>query len=277
MSKITSAKAVTVATIRAAKGKTPIVALTAYDFPLAQIMDPHCDMILVGDSVGQVVHGLESTVGVTMEMMILHGQAVVRGANHALVVVDMPFGSYENGPEQAFANASKILKQTGAPAVKLESGAHIAETIRYLVDRGIPVVGHVGLRPQAVHAMGTLKAKGRSRAEWDLVLAEAKATEEAGAFAIVIEGVDEALADEITRSVEVPTIGIGASSHCDGQILVTQDMLGLFEWTPKFVKRYGQLRETIDLAVQHYAQEVRTRRFPGQAEVYNLGQAGQKS
>ena len=215
--------------------------------------------------------GLPSTVGVTVDMMIMHGKAVMRGADKAMVVVDMPFGSYEAGPEQAFQNASRILSETGAQAIKIESGKYAAGIIKFLVERGVPVMGHVGLRPQAINVDGGFKAKGRTEEEWDKILAEAEATAEAGAFAIVVEGVDEDLADEITRLVTVPTIGIGASSSCDGQILVTQDMLGLFDWTPKFVKRYGSLKTNINDAVGEYAREVRARTFPEPAQVYQLG------
>ncbi|MEO1014793.1 MAG: 3-methyl-2-oxobutanoate hydroxymethyltransferase [Pseudomonadota bacterium] len=254
------------------KGGDPLVCLTAYDAPTAEILDPHCDVILVGDSVGMVVHGLPSTVGVTVEMMILHGRAVMRAAKKALVVVDLPFGSYEASPAQAFETASRILGETGAQAVKLESGVHASETVRFLVDRGVPVMGHVGLRPQAVHLSG-FKAKGRTEEERLSILAEASATADAGAFAIVVEGVAEDLAREITTSIAPPTIGIGASPQCDGQILVTEDMLGLFEWTPKFVKKYGDLRVEIDKAVEAYASDVRARRFPEPAQLYNLGAA----
>jgi 3-methyl-2-oxobutanoate hydroxymethyltransferase len=228
-------------------------------------------VLLVGDSVGMVVHGLPNTVGVTMDMMILHGQAVMRGAERALVVVDMPFGSYEAGPEQAFANATRILKETGAQAVKVEAGTYVGETIAYLVQRGIPVMGHVGLRPQAVNADGRFRAKGRTREERAQVLAEARAADAAGAFAIVVEGVDETLAPEITAAVKAPTIGIGASAQCDGQILVTDDLLGLFDWTPKFVRRYADVKGVIDKAVASYAADVRSRRFPAAAETYALG------
>ncbi|MBW8734151.1 MAG: 3-methyl-2-oxobutanoate hydroxymethyltransferase, partial [Asticcacaulis sp.] len=231
-------------------------------------MDPHCDVLLVGDSVGMVVHGLPNTIGVTLDMMILHGQAVMRGASHALVVVDMPFGSYEAGPEQAFANAVRILKETGAQAVKLESGPTVADTIRYLVQRGIPVMGHVGLRPQAVNVDGGFKAKGRNDAEREKVILEAVSTDEAGAFAIVVEGVAADLAEEITRRVAAPTIGIGASNACDGQILVSDDMLGLFDWTPKFVRHYAGLRTEIGDAVAAYAKDVQDRSFPAQEETY---------
>jgi 3-methyl-2-oxobutanoate hydroxymethyltransferase len=204
-------------------------------------------------------------------MMILHGQAVMRGARHAMVVVDMPFGSYEAGPEVAFANAARLLKETGAQAVKVEAGPSIAATISYLVERGVPVMGHVGLRPQAVNVDGKFRAKGRTRDERAKVLAEARAADEAGAFAIVVEGVDETLAPEITAAVKAPTIGIGASARCDGQILVTDDLLGLFEWTPKFVRRYADLKGVIDKAAANYAADVRARRFPAAAETYALG------
>ncbi len=254
--------------ITARKGKTPIVCLTAYTAPQAEILDEHCDLLLVGDSVGMVVHGLPNTVGVTMEMMILHGQAVMRGARRAMVVVDMPFGSYEGSPEAAYANAARMMKETGAQAVKVESGPHIADTIAYLVARGVPVMGHVGLRPQSVLVDGGFRAKGRTSAERRLVLDEAKATAAAGAFSVVVEGVAESLAEEITAAIDVPTIGIGGSAACDGQILVTDDMLGLFDWTPKFVRRYADLRDEIGRAAAAYADDVRARRFPSAAETY---------
>ena len=259
---------ITVPQITARKGGEPIVSLTAYTAPMAEILDDHCDVLLVGDSVGMVVHGLPNTVGVTLEMMIMHGQAVMRGARKALVVVDMPFGSYEAGPQQAFENAARVLKETGAQAVKVEAGPTIAETIDYLVKRGIPVMGHVGLRPQAVNVDGAFRAKGRTEAERDRVLAEAEASADAGAFSIVIEGVAEDLAREITAAVHVPTIGIGASAGCDGQILVTEDMLGMFDWTPKFVRRYADLRGDIGRSVGRWADDVRARRFPAEAETY---------
>ena len=254
--------------IAARKGGVPIVCLTAYTAPVAEILDEHCDLLLVGDSVGMVVHGLPNTVGVTLEMMIMHGQAVMRTARRAMVVVDMPFGSYEGSPEIAYANAARMMKETGAQAIKVESGATVVDTIEYLVKRGIPVMGHVGLRPQAVLVDGGFKAKGKGADERAQILAEAKATAEAGAFALVIEGVAEGLAREITEAVSVPTIGIGASAGCDGQILVTDDMLGLFDWTPKFVRRYGDLRGEISKAVAGYAEDVRARKFPGPAEIY---------
>ena len=254
--------------IAARKGGVPVVCLTAYTAPMAEILDDHCDLLLVGDSVGMVVHGLPNTVGVTLEMMILHGQAVMRTSKRAMVVVDMPFGSYEGSPEVAYANAARVMKETGAQAIKVESGPTVVETIDYLVKRGIPVMGHVGLRPQAVHVDGGFKAKGKGGDERARILQEAKATAEAGAFAVVVEGVAEGLAREITEAISVPTIGIGASAGCDGQILVTDDMLGLFDWTPKFVRRYGDLRGEIGKAVAGYADDVRARRFPGPAEIY---------
>ena len=270
MSKQTRISRKTVKDIAAAKGGEPLVCLTAYDAPMAEIMDPHSDLILVGDSVGMVVHGLPSTVGVTMEMMILHGQAVMRGSQQAFVVVDMPFGSYETSEDQAFLNAARIMKETGCQAVKIESGAYAATQIAHLVERGIPVMGHVGLRPQAVNVDGGFRAKGRTESERDIVLNEARAADEAGAFAIVIEGVARDLADEITKAVSCPTIGIGASASCDGQVLVTQDMLGLFDWAPKFVRRYADLRSEIDTALGQFAVDVRSREFPGEAETYSL-------
>ncbi len=245
-----------------------IVCLTAYDAPTAEVLDAHCDLLLVGDSVGMVVHGLPNTVGVTLEMMILHGQAVMRGARRAMVVVDMPFGSYEGGREIAYENCARVMKETGAQAVKLESGPTVPETIAYLVQRGIPVMGHVGLRPQAVLTDGAFKAKGKTDEERLRVMAEAEATADAGAFAVVVEGVAEGLAREITEAIDAPTIGIGASAACDGQILVTPDMLGLFDWTPKFVRRYGSQRADIDRAVAAYAADVRARRFPAEVETY---------
>ncbi|MEL7485899.1 MAG: 3-methyl-2-oxobutanoate hydroxymethyltransferase [Pseudomonadota bacterium] len=277
MSAQTAAKRLTTSDIRARKNAEPIVCLTAYDAPTAAILDEDCDLLLVGDSVGMVVHGLPSTVGVTLEMMIMHGKAVMRGAQKALVVVDMPFGSYEAGPAAAFDNAARILGETGAQAVKLESGRFAAETIRFLVERGVPVMGHVGLRPQAVNVTGGFKAKGRTTEERAEILAEAEATAAAGAFAVVVEGVAEDLAREITAKLDVPTIGIGASPACDGQILVTQDMLGLFDWTPKFVKRYGALKQSIKEAVAGYASEVRDRSFPAPAQVYQLSGAAKKA
>lgn len=264
----------TVADVASSKGGDPLVCLTAYDAPTAATLDPHCDILLVGDSVGMVVHGLDSTVGVTTDMMILHGQAVMRGASQALVVVDMPFGSYETNSDQAFANAARIMMETRCQAVKIESGAYAARQIAHLVERGVPVMGHVGLRPQAVNVDGGFRAKGRTQDERARVIDEAHAADEAGAFAIVVEGVAEDLAVEITQLVSCPTIGIGASAKCDGQILVTDDMLGKFEWTPRFVRRYADLRGVIADAAVAYAEDVRARRFPGPEETYSLSKSG---
>ena len=246
----------------------PLVMLTAYTMRYAQLLDPHCEMLLVGDSLGQVIYGLPSTVPVTLEMMCAHGAAVVRGSWHALVAVDMPFGSYEASPEQAFHSAARVMKETGCAAVKLEGGAAMAETIAFLSARGIPVIGHVGLTPQAVNALGGYGARGRSEAEAAKIHADAVAVAQAGAFAIVLEGVMEGLADAITRAVAIPIIGIGASAQCDGQVLVTEDMLGLFERTPRFVKRYDDLATRIGVAVETYAAEVRARAFPTAEQTY---------
>ena len=250
------------------KTEQPIVALTAYTMRMAQLLDPHCDMLLVGDSLGQVIYGLPSTVPVTMEMMCAHGAAVVRGSWHALVAVDMPFGSYEGSPEAAFASAARMMKETGCAAVKLEGGEAMAPTIRFLSERGIPVIGHVGLTPQAVNALGGYGARGRSESEAGKILSDARAVAEAGAFAIVVEGVMEELANQACSEVAPPVIGIGASAKCDGQILVTEDMLGLFERTPRFVKRYADLASEIGEAARRYASEVRDRSFPTEDQTY---------
>ncbi len=248
--------------IRARKGTAPLVMLTAYTTPGARLVDPHCDMALVGDSVGMVLHGMASTLGVTMEMMILHGRAVVRGLTRAMPVIDMPFGSYEEGPQQAYRNAARLMSETGAPAVKLEGGAHMAETIAFLVQRGVPVMAHIGLTPQAVNTLGGYKVVGRD-AEADTVMADAIAVQNAGAFAVVLEKVPVGLAGRITAALEIPTIGIGAGVDCDGQVLVVDDMLGLFTaFKPKFVKRYADLGTQADAAIAAYASEVRSRAFP---------------
>ena len=265
-------KRMTAPAIRARKtdGATaePIVMLTAYTMRMAQLLDPHCEMLLVGDSLGQVIYGLPSTIPVTIEMMCAHGAAVVRGSWHALVAVDMPFGTYEQSPEQAFAKAARIMKETGCAAVKLEGGAAMAPTIEFLVQRGIPVIGHVGLTPQAVNTLGGYGARGREDAEQRKILSDARAVDQAGAFCIVVEGVLEGLADEITAAVAAPVIGIGASANCDGQVLVTDDMLGMFERTPRFVKRYDDLATRIAEAARTYAEDVRGRRFPTPDQTY---------
>ncbi|MCV2869393.1 3-methyl-2-oxobutanoate hydroxymethyltransferase [Defluviimonas sp. WL0002] len=254
--------------IRARKGGTPLVTLTAYTTPMARLVDAHCDIVLVGDSVGMVLHGLPSTLGVTMEMMILHGQAVARGLSRALMVVDMPFASYEEGAAQAFRNAARLIAETGAAAVKLEGGAHMAETVAFLTARGIPVMGHVGLTPQAVNQLGGYRVQGRG-ADAERIRHDAVAVAEAGAFAVVLEKVPDALAREITQGLDVPTIGIGASADCDGQVLVVDDMLGMFtEFRPKFVRRYAELGGEADRAIAAYAEDVRARRFPAPEHVF---------
>ena len=259
---------ITVPQIAARKGGDPIVALTSYHAHTAAIVDRHAEVILVGDSLGMVMHGMESTVGVPLDLMIMHGKAVVRGTRRALVVVDMPFGSYEESPGVAFRNAAKVMKETRCGAVKLEGGARMAETIRFLTERGIPVMAHIGLTPQSSHVMGGFKTQGRDEASWPAHEADAQAVAEAGAFAVVLEGMVEPLAARITRQVAIPTIGIGASVDCDGQILVLEDMLGLNPRPPRFVKVYGQLGGMIEAAVQSYAADVRARSFPTDSEVY---------
>ena len=258
--------------IRAMKRVQPVVCLTAYTTPVAQLVDAHCDVTLVGDSLGMVLHGLPSTLGVTMEMMILHGRAVMRGAQRSCVVVDMPFGSYEEGPAQAFRNAARLLAETGCQAVKLEGGRHMAETVAFLVARGIPVMGHVGLTPQSVNTLGGYKVQGRSHHEADRIAVDASALADAGAFAVVLEKLPAALGARISAEIAVPTIGIGAGVDCDGQVLVVDDMLGLFsEFRPKFVKRYAELGEAADTAIAAYAAEVRARAFPGPEHVFGEG------
>ncbi len=261
---------VTVPQIRVRKGNTPVVCLTCYHAHTARLLDSHVDVMLVGDSLGMVMHGMETTLGVTLEMMILHTQAVMRGSKRALVVLDMPFGSYEESPEIAFRNASRAMKETGCTAVKLEGGARMAGTIRYLTERGIPVMAHIGLTPQMVQVMGGFRTQGRDEAEWPVLEADAKAISDAGAFAVVLEGMAEPLAAKITRDIPIPTIGIGASPECDGQILVMEDMLGLNPRPPRFVREYAHLGPDIEAAVTAYAADVRSRRFPGKENVYAM-------
>jgi len=260
--------------IRARKGGEPIVCLTSYHAHTARLVDRHCDVILVGDSLGMVMHGFETTVPVTLDMMILQGHAVMRGSQHALVVIDMPFGSYEASREQAFASCARALKETGCGAIKLEGGRRMAETIAFLVERGVPVMGHVGLTPQAINTIGSFRAQGRDEADWAPIEADAKAVADAGAFAVVIEAVAEPLGRRITGQVPIPTIGIGASPACDGQILVLEDMLGLSPRVPKFVKRYGDLGPGIEAAIAAYAKDVRARAFPGPDHVYPMRTKG---
>jgi 3-methyl-2-oxobutanoate hydroxymethyltransferase len=255
--------AVTVPEIATRKGGTPIVCLTAYTTPMARLLDPHVDILLVGDSLGMVVYGMETTLPVTLDMMINHGAAVVRGADHACVTVDLPFGSYQESPDAAYRACARVLAETGCDAVKLEGGAEMAETIRFLTERSVPVMGHVGLKPQSVRAMGGYTVQGRGEDGAQRVLDDAKAVAEAGAFSIVVEGTMEPVARALTAAVDVPTIGIGASVACDGQVLVTEDILGLFtDFTPRFVKRYADIGADIEAAARAYAEDVRTRAFP---------------
>lgn len=274
MSAVTDIKRVSVPEIRGHKGRSPVVCLTCYHAHTARLLDEHVDLMLVGDSVGMVIHGMETTLGVTLDMMILHGKAVMRGSRHALVVVDMPFGSYEESPNIAFRNASRVIQETGCGAIKLEGGARMAETIAYLTQRGIPVMSHIGLTPQMIQIFGGFKTQGRTEAEWPAILADAIAVAQAGSFAVVLEGMAEPLAARITGEITIPTIGIGASAQCDGQILVMEDMLGLNPHPPKFVREYAHLGDDIERAVKSYAEDVRARRFPGVENVYPMKRAG---
>jgi 3-methyl-2-oxobutanoate hydroxymethyltransferase len=273
MSAVTEIKRLTVPEIRARKGGKPIVCLTCYHAHTARLLDEHVDLMLVGDSLGMVMHGMETTLGVTLDMMILHAKAVMRGSRRALIVVDMPFGSYEESPQVAFRNAARVLQETGCSAVKLEGGARTSETIRYLSQRGIPVMGHIGLTPQMIQVLGGFKTQGRTEAEWPAIETDARAVAEGGAFAMVLEGMAEPLAARITRDMAIPTIGIGASAECDGQILVMEDMLGLNPKPPKFVRQYANTGADIEAAVKSYAADVRARRFPGEENVYRMKRA----
>jgi 3-methyl-2-oxobutanoate hydroxymethyltransferase len=263
-------KRLTAPDIRARKGGEPIVCLTSYHAHTARLLDRHCDLILVGDSLGMVMHGLESTVPVTLDMMILQGRAVMRGSQRALVVVDMPFGSYEASREQAFLSSARVLKETGCGAIKVEGGRRMAETIAFLVERGVPVMGHIGLTPQSINTIGSFRAQGRDQKDWGPIEDDARAVTQAGCFAVVIEAVAEPLARKLTAEIAIPTIGIGGSVACDGQILVLEDMLGLSPRVPRFVKRYGDLGPTIEAAVAAYAADVRSRAFPGPDNVYPM-------
>ncbi|WP_313438764.1 3-methyl-2-oxobutanoate hydroxymethyltransferase [Novosphingobium sp.] len=255
---------------RKVEGKTiePLVMLTAYTARQAQLLDQHCDILLVGDSLAQVIYGLPSTLPVTLDMMIAHGAAVVRGSYHSLVVVDMPFGSYEGSPQQAFESAARIMAETGCAAVKLEGGIAMAETIAFLTQRGIPVMAHIGLTPQAVNALGGYGARGRSQEEHAKIVSDGKAVADAGAFSVVVEGVLEPIAISLTHSLDIPVIGIGASAQCDGQVLVAEDMLGMFDRVPRFVKRYADMAGLVSDAAAKYAEEVRARNFPGPDQTY---------
>jgi 3-methyl-2-oxobutanoate hydroxymethyltransferase len=270
MSVQSEVKRLTAPDILARKGGEPIVVLTSYHAHTAALADKHCDVILVGDSLGMVMHGFETTVPVTLDMMILQGHAVMRGSKRALVVIDMPFGTYEASKEQAFMSAARVLKETGCGAVKLEGGVRLADTIRFLAERGVPVMAHVGLTPQSINTIGSFRAQGRDEGDWGRIEADALAVAEAGAFSVVVEAVAEPLARKLTGQIAIPTIGIGASVACDGQVLVMEDMLGLSPRVPKFVKRYGDLGPGIDKAIADYAAEVRARSFPGPEHVYPM-------
>jgi 3-methyl-2-oxobutanoate hydroxymethyltransferase len=270
MSQHSKTRRVTAPDVKLMKGRGKIVSLTAYHAHTARLIDPHVDFLLVGDSLGMVMHGHETTIPVPLDLMIMHGAAVVRGSKRALVIVDMPFGSYEESPSVAFRNAARIMKETGCGAIKLEGGRRMAETVTFLTERGIPVMGHIGLTPQSVNVMGGFKTQGRHQEEWAAIETDAKAIAEAGAFAAVLEGMAELLAAKITRSIDIPTIGIGASSECDGQILVLEDMLGLSPAVPRFVKKFAELGNAIEEAVKEYASEVRASQFPGRDHVYAM-------
>jgi 3-methyl-2-oxobutanoate hydroxymethyltransferase len=269
MSVETRPQRLSITRIRSRKGGEKLVCLTAYTASVARLLDEEVDLLLVGDSLAMVVYGFDSTLPVTLDMMIAHGAAVVRATHHATIVVDLPFGSYQASPEDAFRAAARVMAETGCNAVKLEGGEEMAETAAFLVKRGIPVMGHVGLTPQAVNQLGGYRSRGHDADERGKIIADSIAIAQAGAFSLVIEGVNEALAREVTAEVAVPTIGIGASPACDGQILVTDDMLGLFaEFTPKFVKRYRSLGDDIRSAAQDYADDVRAGRFPAPEHTY---------
>ncbi|MCW9044988.1 MAG: 3-methyl-2-oxobutanoate hydroxymethyltransferase [Alphaproteobacteria bacterium] len=271
MSSPVAIKGLTIPQLMARKGGVPIVSLTAYTMPMAQSLAPHLDFMLVGDSVGMVLYGMDSTLGVTLDMMINHGKAVMRGAGNTCVIVDMPFGSYEESPQVAFRNASRVMKETGCAGVKLEGGAVMAETIRFLSDRGIPVLAHIGLMPQSVNTAGGFRSHGRTEEEAHEIMDDAWAVTHAGAWAVVIEGTVEPLAKSVTESIPIPTIGIGASPACDGQILVSEDVLGLFnDFTPKFVKRYADLSDAASKAAGQYADEVRARKFPSDEHCFGV-------
>ncbi|NWH07141.1 MAG: 3-methyl-2-oxobutanoate hydroxymethyltransferase [Alphaproteobacteria bacterium] len=270
MSVETRTTRITVPSIRARKGGEPIACLTCYHAHTARLLDSHVDLMLVGDSLGMVMHGMENTLGVSLDLMILHAKAVMRGSSRALVVVDMPFGTYEESPQIAFRNAARVMQETGCTAVKLEGGARMADTVRYLAERGIPVMSHIGLTPQMVQVMGGFKTQGRTKDEWPALEEDARAVAASGAFAVVLEGMAEPLAAKITRDIPIPTIGIGASAACDGQILVMEDMLGLNPSPPKFVKRFAALGPAIEQAVADYVADVRARRFPGPENIYAM-------
>jgi 3-methyl-2-oxobutanoate hydroxymethyltransferase len=262
-------KRISVTQIQGRKGGDKLVCLTAYTASVARLLDREVDLLLVGDSLAMTVYGFDSTLPVTLDMMIAHGAAVVRSTEQALITVDLPFGSYQESPEQAFRAAARVMAETGCAAVKLEGGEEMAGTVAFLTRRGIPVMGHVGLTPQAVNTLGGYRSRGHAQSEHDKIMRDGIAIAEAGAFSLVIEGVAESLARDLTGAVPIPTIGIGGSPACDGQILVIDDMLGLFtEFTPKFVKRYRELGGDIAQAAHDYADEVRQGRFPAAEHTY---------
>jgi 3-methyl-2-oxobutanoate hydroxymethyltransferase len=271
MSTTVRKKRISIPELRARKGGEPIACLTAYTAPVAKLLDPNLDLLLVGDSLAMVIYGMDSTLGVTLDMMIAHGRAVVNASERSCIVVDLPFGTYQESPQQAFRSAARVMAETGCQAIKIEGGVEMADTVRFLTERGVPVFGHIGLMPQSVNTAGGYRARGRDASEASRIRADAEAIAEAGAFAIVIEGTMEHLAREITRAVPVPTIGIGASPECDGQILVTDDLVGMFsDFKPKFVKRYATLGEDLANAAAAYAEDVRARRFPGPDECFGV-------
>lgn len=275
VSKEITSKRITIRDIRGRKGAEPIVVLTAYTAPIAGLLDKHVDMLLVGDSLGMVLYGMDTTIGVTLDMMIAHGRAVVRGSSRACVIVDLPFGSYQESPQQAFRNSARVMAETGAAGVKLEGGREMAETIHFLTSRGVPVLAHIGLQPQAVHALGGFRAQGRVEEEAVAIRADARAVTDAGAFAVVVEGTVEPVARALSQEIPIPTIGIGASPACDGQVLVTEDILGLFgTFTPKFVKRYALLADQVEEAAAAYAADVKARQFPGPEHCFGLPKGG---
>ncbi len=270
MSNHTSSRRITIPDLQAKKGNTPIVALTAYVAPFAALLDLHTDMLLVGDSLGMVLYGMDSTLPVTLDDMIRHGRTVVHATRHACIIVDMPFGSYQTSPQQAYDNAVRIMKETGAQGIKLEGGAEMQDTIRFITQRGIPVMAHIGLKPQHVHSMGGYRWQGRDKTQQDVIMQDATCHEKAGAFALLLEGVDATLAYDITHKVNIPTIGIGAGVHCDGQILVTEDMAGLSESAPKFVRQFGAIGTELTNAAQDYANAVKDKQFPDDSESYRV-------
>ena len=268
-------KRLTVRDIRKRKlsdvNQEPIVSLVCYTAQMAKLINNEVDVILVGDSLGMTIYGYENTLSVTLDMMINHGAAVVRSTDKPHIVVDMPFGSYEESPEFAFRSASRIMRETGAQSVKLEGGEEFADTIFFLSQRGIPVMGHIGLMPQRIQTLGGFFTQGKTDKESIKLMNDAKSISEAGAFSMVIEAIPEEVATDITRNIEVPTIGIGGGRNCDGQILVTHDILNLYgDFTPKFVKKYGNVDKNIVKAVKDYSQDVKKKKFPTKNNIFTI-------